>query len=199
MTGSLRRKLRQITRARVLSAEERAQQILDERTERLAARPGTQAGPEAEHPRVLVCGVGREHFGIAVASVAEVLPDQKCMPVPDGPPGLIGVFGRGGRLVSVIDLAMTLGMEPSGPDGEGRHLVLLRRQQPQVALRVDRVHSVSDITPLPAHPGGGFRSEAVTGYAQTPSGSADREIILSLLDPERLLRPFLPSSPVPGV
>jgi purine-binding chemotaxis protein CheW len=199
MAGSLRRRLRSISKARALSAEERVQHILDERTELLAARTGSRQAPAAEAPRALICSAGRERFGIAIDSVAEVLPYRECMPVPDGPPAMVGVFGRGGHLVSVIDLAMALGMEAASPDNESWHLVLLRREQPQVALRVDRADEVSPILPLPGDEVGGFRSEAIIGHAEAQSDSADQERILSLLDIDRLLRPFLSSSPVSGV
>jgi purine-binding chemotaxis protein CheW len=194
---SRRRKLGQIQRNRALSAEERTRQILDERTERLAHRQDARA-PEAEAPRVLVCDAGPERFGLPVAAVAEVLPARECMPVPGAPPALLGVFGRNGRLVSVIDLSAALGIGPPAGEASG-HDVLLRRQQPQVALRVGRAHAVSAIVPLAGHEGGGFRQEAVTGYARVQSGFADPERILSLLDVDALLRPFLPASPVTGV
>jgi purine-binding chemotaxis protein CheW len=199
MAKSVRRKLRQMEQIRIRSAEERVQQILDERTERLAARKNAAAVPAQALPRALVCGAGRERFGLPIDVVAEVLPSQNCMPVPDGPPALIGLFGRGGRLVSVIDLALALGLEPSSSDDESHHLVLLRRDQPQVALRVERAYAVADILPLTGEEAAGFRNDAVIGYGKIQSGSADHDETLSLLDTERLLRPFLPTSSVPGV
>ena len=96
MAETVRHKLKQIARVRIRSAEERIQQILDERTERLAARESTAAAVEVL-PRALVCGSGRERFGIPIAAVAEVLPSQECMPVPDGPSALIGLFGRSAK------------------------------------------------------------------------------------------------------
>lgn len=198
MAKSVRRKLREMERVRVRSTEERVQQILDERTERLAARADAVAAPVEALPRALVCGSGRERFGIPVEAVAEVMPQQKCMPVPDGPAALIGLFGRNGQLVSVIDLARALGLEPAATDDESQHFVLLRRGQPQVALRVERAFAVTDILPLTGEEATGFRNDAVTGYGKAQSGMADQDETLSLLDPERLLRSFLPSS-VPGV
>ncbi|MEE1656135.1 chemotaxis protein CheW [Microvirga sp. CF3062] len=198
MAKSVRRKLRQIERGRIRSAEERVQHILDERTEILALRRKDEALPAQALPRALVCGSGRERFGIPVEAVAEVLPPQKYMPVPDGPPALVGLFGRGGRLVSVIDLALALGIEPSSAEDGSYHFVLLRREQPQVALRVERAHAVADVHPLTDEEATGFRTEAVTGYARVQD-AGDLGDTLSLLDTERLLRPFLSSSPVPGV
>ncbi|QRM29282.1 chemotaxis protein CheW [Microvirga sp. VF16] len=199
MAKSVRRKLRLMEWARVRSSEERVQQILDERTERLATRENAATTRPEALPRALVCGVGRERFGIPVETVAEVLPPQKCVPVPDGPPALIGLFGRSGKLVSVIDLALALGLESSSSDNEDQHFVLLRREQPQVALRVERAHAVADILPLTDEEAAGFRNDAVTGYGTIQSGPAGQDEALSLLDTERLLRPLLSSSSLPGV
>lgn len=199
MAKSVRRKLRQIERGRIRSAEERVQHILDERTESLASRRRDKASPVQALPRALVCGAGRERFGIPLDTVAEVLPPQKVMPVPDGPPALVGLFGRGGRLVSVIDLALALGIEPSSTEDGDHHFVLLRRDQPQVALRVDRAYAVADIRLLTGEDTTGYRSDAVTGYARLQDIAADQTDTLSLLDTERLLRSFLSPSPVPGV
>jgi purine-binding chemotaxis protein CheW len=200
MAKSLRRqKLRDINRRKVLSAEERARVILDERTEHLASRRTSLTAPASNETQVLICGAGQERYGIPIQAVSEVLPFQACMPIPDGPPALAGVFGRNGRLVSVIDLGAALGSTGTPSDGESRHLVLLRREQPQVALLVDRAHGVSTVTPLATSEAGSFRSEAVTGYAEAKAGLADQESVLSLLDVDRLLRPFLPNSPVSGV
>ena len=199
MAKSARRKIRQMERGRARSAEERVQHILDERTERLAARPKDAAAPAAALPRALICGSGRERFAIPIEAIAEILPPQACMPVPDAPPALVGLFGRGGRLVSVIDLALALGLEAPSTDDVTHHFVLLRRIQPQVALKVERAHAVADILLLTGEEAAGFRSDAVIGYAREQTGLVDRDDVLSVLDAERLLRPFLPSSSVPGV
>jgi purine-binding chemotaxis protein CheW len=199
MARSVRRKLKQIARGRIRSTEERVQHILDERTESLASRRKDVASPAQALPRALVCGSGSERFGIPIEAVAEVLPPQKYMPVPDGPPALVGLFGRGGRLVSVIDLALALGIEPSSAKDGDPHFVLLRRDQPQVALRVERAHAVADIHLLTGEEATGFRNDAVTGYARVHDIAGDSGDTLSLLDTERLLRPFLSSSSVPGV
>ena len=152
-----------------------------------------QKGRTADRPYLTVAEEA------ANGDVAEVLPPQKCMPVPDGPPALIGLFGRSGRVVSVIDLALALGLEAASPEDENAHFILLRREQPQVALRVDRAYAVTDILPLTGEEAPGFRNDAVTGYGRAQSGPAEQDEIVSLLDIERFLRSFLPSSSVPGV
>jgi purine-binding chemotaxis protein CheW len=117
--------------------------------------------------------------------------------VPDGPAALVGLFGRGGHLVSVIDLGTALGLA-TGAEAGDRHLVVLRRSPLPVALRVDRAEQVAVVTPVAAGETGSLRHDAVTGHAATRSGVADQERILSLLDVDRLLHPYLSSVPVPG-
>ncbi len=198
MTMSRRRKLRQITRSTIMSAEERARHLLDERTERLARRSG-DVGEAAATARVLVCSVGAEFYGLPLEAVAEVLAFRTPMPVPGGPAGLIGVLGRGGHLVSVVDLGAAVGQASSDAEAENQHVVLLRRERPRIALRVDRALGVEDVLPLTAEDAREFRMEAVVGYAKSELGFADQDRVLSLLDVDRLLRPFLTSSPASGV
>jgi purine-binding chemotaxis protein CheW len=195
----MRLKLRQISRTRLLSAEERARLLLDERTERLAGRSGDRSVPEVDTARMMICRVREEYFGIPLELVAEVLSPHSPVPVPNGPAALIGVLGHGGHLISVIDLGVALGLSPSSSDGDSGHLVLLRREHPRIALGVNRAVGVGDTIPLASSETRDFRSEAVVGYAKAVSGFADRERVLSLLDIDRLLRPFLSPSPVPGV
>jgi purine-binding chemotaxis protein CheW len=201
MALSHRRKLRQITRTTIRSAEERARHLLDERTERLARRSGDEGTEAAATARVLVCAVGQEFYGLALEAIAEVLPFRTLRPVPGGPAGLVGVLGRSGQLVSVIDLGIAVGQGPSASreEAENQHVVLLRQEQPRIALRVDRAIGVEDVITLTTEEAREFRTEAVVGYAKSGLGFAEPERVLSLLDVDRLLRPFLPSSLVPGV
>jgi purine-binding chemotaxis protein CheW len=199
MAKSLRRKLREINLEGAYSAEENARLILDERTRILAARQPADAEPAIPASLVLVCQTGVERYGIALADVAEILPAQACVPIPDGPQALVGILGRRGYPVSVIDLGTALGT-PASQDAIFHHLVLLRREHPRIALRVERAHSVMTANSLTPEEGQAFRNEAVIGYAEIQSGASEQDRVLSLLDVERLVRPFLPSSSnAPGV
>jgi purine-binding chemotaxis protein CheW len=199
MAKTHRRKLKQIGRAAAMSAEERLRYILDERTERLAARSRRDAAPAAtDLRRVLVCTAGRERFGLPVDAVTEVLPQRPCVPGSAALPALIGHFGRAGHLVSVIDLGRALGLVGPGGAGEDGHFVLLRRDHPRIALRVDRAEDVMSVTPLNFDGTSGLRMDAVVGLGRAEAESSDLEGAISLLDIDRLLRPFLTSSPVSG-
>lgn len=193
MAKSLRRKLREIHLEGAYSAEENARLILEERTRMLAARQPAEVEPAIAAAPVLVCQAGGERYGIALTDVAGILPAQPCVPIPGGPPALVGILGRRGYPVSVIDLGAALNL-PSPPDGIFHHFVLLRREHPRVALRVERAESVVAARPLASEEGHAFRSEAVIGYADMQSSPSDENHVLSMLDVERLLRPLLPSS-----
>lgn len=200
MAGSRDRTPGRNARSPVLLAPERANRLLDERTERLARRSRGDAAAADETTRVLICAVGSEYYGLPLGAVAEILAFRAPMPVPGGPRGLIGMLGRGGHLVSVIDLAMAVEQAAPGSerDPAGRHIVLLRQEKPRVALCVDRALAVDAVVPLTEDGTTDFRMNAVIGYAKT-ARFADQDNVVALLDLDRLLRPFLSSSPVSGV
>lgn len=192
MAKQLRKKLKEIGRTAVMSAEERLRYILDARTRDLAARPAieNQDGADSGTIQVLVCATGRERIGLPVEAVAEVLPYRNSVPAADPVPGLIGYFGRGGHLVSVVDLGVALGTGDTATDG---HLVLLRRTHPRVALRVDRAHGIDAVSPLSSEVATGD-GDAIVGQAIVQAGFSGQEGIVSLVDIDRLLRPFLKST-----
>ncbi|MEH3144989.1 MAG: chemotaxis protein CheW [Methylobacterium frigidaeris] len=169
---------------------ERVAALLDERTARLARRGA--AALAAPTRRVLLCRAGPELFGLPLEAVAEVSASRPCTPVPGAPPALVGLSGRNGTLVSVLDLATCLGLGRTPDADEAAHVVLLRREAPRIALRVARalgaVEAVADDAAGQRHRHG------VAGHARAGGQS------LSLLDLNALLLPYLTGarSPVPA-
>ncbi|MFH6782240.1 MULTISPECIES: chemotaxis protein CheW [Methylobacterium] len=181
-----------------LSAE-RIDAILDARTRSLAARG---AVPETRPTRsLLLCRAGTEAVGLPLEAVAEVFPFRPCTPVPGAPAALVGLAGRGGILVSVIDLAVALGAAPSPAAESGGHVVVLRRDGPRIGLRVARVLAVADAAVEAGSEGLGRR--AVAGYARAaPDIREDRgsrpdydvaEAGFAVIDVPALLAPLLAS------
>jgi purine-binding chemotaxis protein CheW len=197
MAKAHRRKIKLIGRAAAISAEERLRLILQERTESLAGRVDRSAAEApVERRRVVVCRAGREQIGIPVEAVEEVLPYRACVPAAASHAALIGHFGRAGRLVSVIDLGLALGLG-TGDGEQSGHFLLLRRDQPRVALRVDRAQDVIDAVPMAGDGTSGLHTDAITGVARA-DGETEQDGVVSLLDIDRLITPFLTSSPVSG-
>jgi purine-binding chemotaxis protein CheW len=176
--------------------ETRAARLLEERAERLARRGVTATAPPMAP--VLLLAAGGETFGLDLLRVAEVLPAEPPYPLPGSPPAVLGLRARAGRLHAVLDLAALLGLTPLGAEEgpSGGHDVLLRRDPRSAtgarrfALRVGRALGAQAPLPLPPErtppsPGG-----AVAFHARLP----EAETILAVLDIDRLLRPFAPSS-----
>lgn len=178
----------------------RIEEILEARTRNLAAR-GT--APEARPTRtLLVCRAGSETVGLPLESVAEVFPFRPCTPVPGAPTALVGLTGRGGTLVSVVDLAVALGAAPAAPEGiAGQitgHVVALRRDGPRIGLKVERVLSVTEAVVESVTETGGLGRRAVTGYARAASQASrpepdDSGSGFAVIDLPSLLAPLLAS------
>ncbi|RVU21551.1 chemotaxis protein CheW [Methylobacterium oryzihabitans] len=158
---------------------ERVAALLDERTARLARRGA--AAPAVPTRRVLLCRAGPELFGLPLEAVAEVSAARPCTPVPGAPPALVGLSGRNGVLVSVLDLAACLGL--AAGTAEAGHVVLLRREAPRIALRVARALGAVEATADEA--AGRAPRHGIAGHARAGGEG------LALLDLDALLRPYL--------
>lgn len=176
----------------------RIEEILESRTRSLATRG---AAPEARPTRsLLVCRAGAETVGLPLDGVAEVFPFRPCTPVPGAPAALVGLTGRGGALVTVLDLAAALGTGPASREEAGGHVVALRRDGPRIGLRVDRVLSMTEAVVEPSAEGLGRR--AVAGYARVAARNPDEPradepgsavIDFAVIDLASLLAPLLAS------
>ena len=167
-------------------SRERFDRLLDQRARALARRSAADDG-EVAATDMLVCSVGADRYAFALGSVAGVIAETATTPVLNGPPSLIGLVGRSGLIYSVFDLAVLLGLP--APDGKGGgHFVLLRRDSPRTALRVDRVQAVSALRAEPdASEPTQHADSAVIGYARAADPGQDDGVI-AVLDADRLFR-----------
>lgn len=173
------RSARSIARAAVLRAD---------RTAALARRAAV-AGVASTPLAYLVCACGADRFGLPLADVARVMPTPPCTPVPGTAPAIRGLVALSGRIVSVIDLARSLG-RPSADRIGGGHLVVLRASGTPTALAVDRVLGLAHLPHAEAGAGDGFGSEAVSRYAPAdPGASGTGDFVV--IDLPRLLRRIL--------
>lgn len=172
-------------------ATARQQQLLEKRTQILARRP--QDAQEAGAP-ILMCEAGGNIYGLAMGDIAEVLPFRPCAPISGANFAILGLFARGGRMISALDLGRALDTHRGDGAASDGHLLLLRGFTPPVALRVDRVIGTADVRRVASGDiadGGGER-DAIVAYGQSIT---DFSLPLAaLIDLGRLLRPFLSSS-----
>lgn len=175
---------------------ERIDRLLDQRSRALAA---AVAQDEADRADMLVCAVGADRYALPPSAVSGVIAAVPTAPTLNGPPALVGLFGRGGLTYSAFDLGRLLGGQPA-PGGSAGHFVLMRCADPLVALRVDRVLAV---TTLRVEAGRSSNAEsAVIGYARPVAGTGPEDGpgdgpgdgVVAVLDADRLFRLLTSSS-----
>lgn len=62
---------------------------------------------------VLEFTIGANHYGINVAKVKEIMPFQAPTPIPNAHPSIEGVYMPRDIIISIVDLAKSLGLPPS--------------------------------------------------------------------------------------
>jgi purine-binding chemotaxis protein CheW len=123
--------------------EQRMEAVWRERAGRLARRTTAAVAGEDAAP-VIVLGIGKERYGIAVAEVSEILPPVRATPVPGAAAVFAGVINVHGEIRPVIDLRRWLGIAgvEEGGAGELARVVLLRRDGREIGLQIDTVEPI---------------------------------------------------------
>lgn len=100
----------------------------------------------AELNQYVTLGVADELFAAPVTRVQEILDMRPIARLPRAPENLLGMIDVRGEGVPVLDLRLTLGIEPA-EDTENTRIVVLSVAAPQgnvtVGLRADRVFEVT--------------------------------------------------------
>lgn len=94
------------------------------------------------HRRWLLCRIGERLCGIPLAHVVETMRPLPVEPVPESPPGVVGLAIIRGAATPVVDAASLLGEEE--PPGR---LVTLRLGDRRVALALPEVLGVREVAP----------------------------------------------------
>jgi purine-binding chemotaxis protein CheW len=89
-----------------------------------------------------VARVGQLHIGFRLEAVQEVLMGTSITPVPLAEHGCAGLINVRGEIMSVVDLAERLGVDPQPEDGKPPSQVIVRTSRGLVAVTVDRVNDV---------------------------------------------------------
>ena len=147
------------------------------------------------NPELHIVGfkVGRETYGVPIASLHEIVRVPEITAVPDAPDYIEGVINLRGKIVSVIDLRKRFGEPETAPDRRNRILVVEHSGRLS-GLIVDAASEVikipeADVEPSPASiQEGGIN--CVTGL-----GKYHGRLIM-LLDMDRLLENGVARKPV---
>lgn len=155
-----------------LSPEE-VRVVLRRRAERLA-RP-VDPPPSSGETAVLIFRLAAERYAFQLHSLAQVIVNPLCTPLPGGPAWLWGVLQVSGEIRPVWDLYRVLGM--SAPqNGAAQNVLLLRCAGREFGVRSGAVEEIRLCAPVSegAPDGGRFVKWTAPG-------------VLPVLDPERLL------------
>jgi purine-binding chemotaxis protein CheW len=124
--------------------EELIRQVYVRRARQLAERQ-TDDRQVATLP-VLVFGIGVERYGLELSELAEVLPYRGCTPVPGAPAALLGVINVRGDIKTVADVRRILDL-PAGDDSAPGYVVMLRRGDGTIGLRVESIDDIRQVDP----------------------------------------------------
>ena len=138
---------------------------------------------DTEAMRVLTFHVGRTRFAVPILEVREIVGMMDVTPVPDTPPGVLGVINLRGRVIPVVDSRHRLGLEPREVD-ERACIVVFEVHEQLVGAVVDDVSDVVDVPRDaldPPPPSSGDAGRPVRALARLEDG------VTILLDPAGLL------------
>jgi purine-binding chemotaxis protein CheW len=142
----------------------------------------------AELAQYVTLGVAGELFAAPVEKVQEILDTRPIARLPQAPHNLLGMIDVRGQGIPVLDLRLTLGLEPAA-DTENTRIIVLRvaprGSELTVGLRADRVFEVTvldapELDPPPAIEG------AWSGRSIAGIGRRNGKFV-TVLDLDRLL------------
>lgn len=90
-------------------------------------------------PRYLVARVGGQWVAWELSVVREIIPARAVTRLPGAPPWVLGLLNLRGAVVTVMDLAVRLGL----PGAEAQSVIVLELDERLLGVRVDAVESVA--------------------------------------------------------
>ncbi len=147
------------------------------------ARP-ERIGPAAGRTRLLVIGsVGGRRFALPAEAVVTCLRMAAVTPMPDAPPGVVGVLSTTDRILPVVDPRPSFGV-PTPPYDPEQYLVLVRARRDYVLWidRLEQTFAAPAEDADPGAPGGAAGAAAGTGGADgADAGGSGRPALVASL------------------
>jgi purine-binding chemotaxis protein CheW len=139
-------------------APDDARRILVERA-RALAKPVNEAPSAGDVLEVLVFSLAGERYGIAAASVLEVIPLRDLVAVPGTPRVVLGIVNHRGRILPVLDLRRVFELTGEGV-GENSRIVATRSGASTFGVFAETIVGVVavgavELSTRPAGPTGG--------------------------------------------
>jgi purine-binding chemotaxis protein CheW len=127
--------------------------------------------------------VGDDRYALPLAHVREVVRMVAVAPLPDAPPGVVGVINLRGRVIPVISLRARVGLPPKEPSLSDR-IVVAEDGGRVFGLLVDGVHGVAAVGRVEAQSLAGGPGEARPASVAIVDGDP-----VPILDPATLQEP----------
>jgi purine-binding chemotaxis protein CheW len=150
----------------------RAERLLRDRSTALAASRQNK-GARAPLPRMLVFRLGSERYALALECAREVAELANVAILPGVAASVVGLVNWREEFVVVFDAASVLGV-PLPDEQTRRRVIVLRGEEPRVALAVDAVEDVVAIDPAALQPPGQLGSR----HADLLKGGTDDAILV---------------------
>jgi purine-binding chemotaxis protein CheW len=130
--------------------------------------------------QVLTFRLDREHYGVDIGDIVEILKYRPATPVPQASPLVHGIVSVRGRIITVVDGRRRLGLSEA-PVGRSTRIIVMRHGDESVGVLVDEVLQVERLPEdAVAAPPASLAAAAERGVA----GVCDlrRDTLLVLLD-----------------
>jgi purine-binding chemotaxis protein CheW len=121
--------------------------------------------------------VGKEHFGVPIELVHEIVRIMEITSVPDAPDFIEGVINLRGKIIPVIDLRKRFG-EPTIVAGKKNRILVAEIMDKIVGLVVDAASEVVKIPPADIEPPPNVFGESEVNYVTGVGKLANKLIIL---------------------
>jgi purine-binding chemotaxis protein CheW len=132
---------------------------------------GPGGGPAASSHLFTVFRRKNQLFGLSIDLVREVLPGQPLTHVPRAQAQILGVLSLRGEILPVLAIDDLLCLDPP-PEDPTLPILVLRRGELLLGLRVDAIHSVVSVPSAEVQPHPGSGDNPFLGIWQRPGGDA---------------------------
>jgi purine-binding chemotaxis protein CheW len=145
---------------------------------------------EAAAQRIVLLGVGGHWLGVPIRAIREIIPPRPYTALPGSEPFVCGLINLRGRIVTVIDLGVRLGLPPAAASVD-HSIVILEPAGRLVGMAVEEVSRIvpADFDQLEMR-GDLLRSLRIDRGYLLGVGEADDRIFVAL-DTDEIFRPVL--------
>lgn len=142
--------------------------------------PAERADAQVELTAWAVFRVGSARLAVPAERTFRFVDLGATAPIPLAPPAVLGVANAGGKLITVLDVALLLGLPPSGA-GRARHCLLVARDGDYVGLAAEVLEGVVEV------PKDSVRGAGEDGRGQAAGSFEHQGHLVTVLDVDRVV------------